>query len=105
MSEWTPGPWKAHWNAKDSAEIVGKRYEVALLNGYVGEAELKANARLIAVAPDMYEALNKMAQFRRDYSYAPGDWVLQIGEYEHILDPICDDIEAALEIATGDSDD
>ena len=56
----TPGKWSVHWNAKDSAEIHGQKYEVALLNGYVSEEELKANAQLIALAPDMLEALRNI---------------------------------------------
>ncbi len=53
----TPGKWKVLRRGSDNAEVVGPRYEIALLNGYVEEDELMANARMIAAAPDLLEAL------------------------------------------------
>ncbi len=60
--KYTSGPWRIHWNAKDSAEIHALKYEIALLNGYVSEEELEANARLIAAAPDLLEALENIVE-------------------------------------------
>ena len=60
MTKFTPGPWTADWRGSDSVEIIAARYEVALLNGYVEPDELKANARLIAAAPDMWVAIRNL---------------------------------------------
>ena len=57
MNKFTPGPWKIHANAHDNIEVVVDRYPIALLNGYCDDDELAANARLIAAAPMLYEAL------------------------------------------------
>ncbi len=62
MSKHTPGPWKAHFNGDgmehEHGDIVTDEYLIAHVEcsyGPIGEPE--ANARLIAAAPQMYEAL------------------------------------------------
>jgi hypothetical protein len=56
----TPGPWKA-----DGCDVTGPATTIAIaLNKYdVG----RANARLIAAAPDMLEALRPFAEWARQY--------------------------------------
>lgn len=55
MSEWTPGPWEAV-NERDVDTADGKC--IAIMG--VGVDEFEANAHLIAAAPDLYEALEKI---------------------------------------------
>ena len=87
MAEHTPGPWKCEeWRYPDATpprvEIVihNDRSRVAILdadehgdNPYtLPWAEAKANARLIAVAPDLLETLEVI---RSDIGgYFDGDW-------------------------------
>jgi hypothetical protein len=62
----TPGPWKLHERTR-KAVVGASGYVVAACGGYANnkrdpeslEAELEANARLIAVAPDLLEALER----------------------------------------------
>jgi len=64
----TPGPWWADFdgeNTFDGVEIqqVGRLHYVPVANvpvDYTDREEREANARLIAAAPDMYEALCKL---------------------------------------------
>lgn len=58
--KWTPGPWRAHgWNdLSNVVPIYGLGCWVASAQ-YLGGTELaKINARLIAAAPDLAEALH-----------------------------------------------
>ena len=96
MTKFTPGPWRVHWNAKDSAEVVTIRYEVALLNGYVEPEELKGNARLIAAAPAMWVAIRNLVT-------ALDDGRIKLSDNNRAL-IIETHLRAALELA-GDSDD
>ena len=67
---YTPGPWATHktegngGNISDRLEIVGpeegrKRTLIASIYGFK-MLEGQANARLIAAAPELYEALEKL---------------------------------------------
>ena len=83
---WTPGPWSREVGAGRGAWIAGANMHgwAALACGNT-DAEAEANARLIAAAPELYEAL----QFARDELRG------QFGaEY--------DDIDAALAKARGE---
>ena len=66
MSKHTPGPWSFYDDSNDGKtnriEIVGWGKTVARIYHSVPEEDLP-NARLIAAAPDLLEAL-KMAQFQ-----------------------------------------
>lgn len=55
-SAFTPGPWEAH-----GCEVVGSGFIVATVNWHSGHNHERANARLIAAAPDLYEALQDCA--------------------------------------------
>jgi hypothetical protein len=57
-SKHTPGPW-ADWMRDDGAFHVGTvdRVYVCRMIGEQDDPEVKANARLILAAPDLFEAL------------------------------------------------
>lgn len=57
---WTPGPWRV-WHRGDSAQIRADdgKTNIALL--YIkAVADMHANGRLIAAAPELYEALGAL---------------------------------------------
>ena len=56
--KFTPGPWEDHKDAVESDHMLDP---VARVDGRTWEETL-ANARLIAAAPDMYEALHAMCR-------------------------------------------
>jgi hypothetical protein len=65
VSKHTPGPWAvvAHEDDDEGYAVVGGEYQmpVALPQSTVGgEAEELANARLIAAAPDLLDALRRL---------------------------------------------
>lgn len=55
-TKWTPGPWSI-----DKGYIVSEDLIIATIFPHFSEAD-KANAHLIAAAPDLYEALDRAAQ-------------------------------------------
>ena len=64
MTEYTPGPWRVggvedlqHGRGRQIAADAGK---ICVVYG-VRDPDVKANARLIAAAPDMYEELEAIA--------------------------------------------
>ena len=67
MSEYTPGPWTAY-ACDDFYQIQGR-------GAYVAEVfnRHEANARLIAAAPELYEALGDMMIFEDHEQYNPDD--------------------------------
>jgi hypothetical protein len=64
MSEHTPGPWielPDFATGNDSITIVSKKANrYVALAGFQDECQHKANARLIAAAPEMFEALQRI---------------------------------------------
>ena len=78
MSGHTPGPWRARGAVVFGPDIDGDPYLVAGSNAFAGahyspkRDEAEANARLIAAAPEMYEALKRslamMKLVAEDYS-------------------------------------
>lgn len=60
---WTPGPWKIDRKAKGQLWIAdaGRQYPVCMVtaSGFVTERD-EADARLIAAAPDLYEAASAL---------------------------------------------
>ena len=62
MSNHTPGPWKANFAISGSVYIFGgDRNFVCVFNEWRDEANQEANARLIAAAPDLLDALRQWA--------------------------------------------
>ena len=57
----TPGPWKLTEHDERSARIESRLEFIARIEGIDwGSEECKANARLIAAAPDLLEALKNL---------------------------------------------
>ena len=71
MIKHTPGPWKT--NYKDLALVQAENgAPIARCDKLFGVANIQANARLIAAAPDLLEALQSCL----DYGSMTGDeWV------------------------------
>ena len=90
----TPGPWVANaghdsylretssddpihaYHVSESSEV---GYTVAIVLGDVPELDCAANARLIAAAPELLEALKLVRSIISDgaavgFNYADGDW-------------------------------
>jgi len=72
MSKHTAGPWKL----RESRTVLHRAvcFDVYKASGkYVAEVSSKANANLIAAAPDMFEALSEL---RKQIALEPmvGDW-------------------------------
>lgn len=66
--QFTPGPWLHKFNAREYERAVyAGHYQIAAVYGTRDSAspadEAKANARLIAAAPDMLAALRHAADF------------------------------------------
>lgn len=56
MSKHTPGQWRNH----GSHVYAGQKWIVGCNSPYVSDREAEANARLIAAAPEMLEALKSV---------------------------------------------
>lgn len=71
----TPGPWA--WltgqDGRHSVAQAGTLASIAELRGLAPEQELEANARLIAAAPALLEALQHIWQYDRDGLGAIGE--------------------------------
>lgn len=70
MSEYTPGPWLWHWHEQDGKANCGvhhlarpgQAYSVCRAPKYQSKEQWEADARLIAAAPDLLEALEYMLE-------------------------------------------
>lgn len=89
-STWTPGPWKAFPAGVGEENGAG----VAML--WRDGAEREANARMIAAAPDLYEALREAVDLSEQLR-AEHDWD-RLPEAQAMLDKM----EAALAKARGE---
>jgi len=65
--KWTPGPWR--YDRTNGSPTTGEHMIAGAKPGYLaevrdcGSGDVRANARLIAAAPDMAEALEKALNF------------------------------------------
>lgn len=69
MSDWTPGPWEV--GGRDQFVISASLPRTAIAMVYKYEMPYEANARLIAAAPELVDALKDAQQFMerfRDYA-------------------------------------
>lgn len=82
MSRFTPGPWKVVEDSYGNTVVTGKGMVVEIGLEHIakvgGLAEHEANARLIAAAPELLEALINL---RDNFDYPPA-------AYEVILNAI-----------------
>ena len=76
----TPGPWTIYDDGTDeeSSDIVMARkedenYDICAIYPELPVAERKANARLIAAAPDMLAALENVVKYHRDNDSGSGE--------------------------------
>jgi len=60
MSEHTPGPWIIDSDDGDIIEVVSGDYFIADVHRLEPKDEWRANARLIAAAPELLEALEEL---------------------------------------------
>ena len=60
MAEHTPGPWRHEWREPDCTVWAGEDEHVASIYGDGSVENATANARLIAAAPDLLEALKEV---------------------------------------------
>ena len=78
MSEHTPGPW----SAEDTVIYGPSHLNIAELepNDYIRNDEQRANARLIAAAPDLLAALDALVDATNTRSLAYDDAVTAIAK-------------------------
>lgn len=93
---WTPGPWEVFEYADGSGLEIGPPYTEAFLKGNVCSigavnGQHRANAHLIAAAPDLYDALSRIIEEYSDLYIYKGS----VSPYEQA--------RAAIAKATGDS--
>lgn len=73
-TKFTPGPWKVH-PVDDCTVVASDGSEVAAIDGDYNQPDtwpiMEANARLIAAAPDLYEALVDIEQMIHNCADAP----------------------------------
>jgi hypothetical protein len=84
----TPGPWiyeYSPWKAQDGSEIpafeVHRAEKVCDTNESCTVEEQEANARLIAAAPELYDALEHFFNIMHDYESS-----LRMGYVKHAMD-------------------
>ncbi len=64
MAKHTPGPWTAEEATSNSIDIVSEEVEIATIisdEDFPEDCEERANARLIAAAPELLDALRDLA--------------------------------------------
>ena len=70
MSNHTPGPWKANFAISGEVYIFGgDRNFARVFDEWRDEANQEANARLIAAAPDLLEALEAIMRYPKISEY------------------------------------
>lgn len=77
--EWTQSPW--HCKGFPTISATGGGLIAKVLERYMNKKERRANARLIAAAPDLYEALLELTDLMQgviDGDYEPDAATLQI---------------------------
>ena len=87
--KFTPGPWRILFNDKTKVVLEQQGVAVFVADTYAGftksEEEQKANAALIAAAPEMYALLQKIVEIAGEaaetgYTTVTGDRILEQGK-------------------------
>lgn len=113
MAEYTPGPWKLSAGQTSALDANAVLVACAQYNprndprGPRSRQEQAANARLIAAAPELRDALRLPLLF-----HAGGPWTERMAdEWQRIVGPVpatsktmCDHIRKVIAKATGESD-
>ena len=83
MSKHTPGPWRANFAIGGAAYVFGGDRNFALVfNEWQDKANQEANARLIAAAPELLEALERL----RDAEKAPrSEWIAALANADSAI--------------------
>jgi hypothetical protein len=87
--KWTEGPWEVQ--TYQEPFDAGKTYyqvttipeQIQVAKCGVGEFEIPGNAHLIAAAPELYEALDELADLMQgviDGDYKPDSYTLQVAK-------------------------
>ena len=99
-TQWTPGPWAVKWETN----VFGGERLVAGTGGHTSnisdvEPENRANANLIAAAPELYAALERAKQCVATHDHAFEE---SVTEFEALLKCWLEDANAALARARGE---
>ena len=104
LSKHTPGPWSYNMRGqiapcKEGDMFLDLHRQVAAVYAHGGQADVtKANARLIAAAPDMLAQLKRNAQGLRNL--LEFDWITDEGHREWIQEAI-NEVDAVVDKAEG----
>jgi hypothetical protein len=72
-NKWTPGPWdKIVHGERESRVGANTLLAIVYSTDFRDRENQEANARLIASAPDLYNALEKIVRFCELNGYVPG---------------------------------
>ncbi|MFW6145534.1 MAG: hypothetical protein ACOC4Y_01915 [bacterium] len=107
MNEYTEGTWKAKQTQDKLIEISTDDYFICFLSwaDEKHEKEQKANAQLIAAAPDLLEAAEEILQNIQKLLLAISENEVTIDEIEYLLDNEYKDVlQPAIAKAKGDTD-
>jgi hypothetical protein len=86
----TPGPWKTWPSIHNGQTYIVKGDYTSKDNGCIAHADTEANARLIAAAPDLLEALEFIAK----------QSMSMYGSYAYMIEKLQDTARAAIAKAT-----
>lgn len=88
MSNHTPGPWRigdaCHTIFPPKSDTHSLR-AIASINGYRGSDEFRANARLIAAAPELLEACQTIAEQAKRTAITDGSYTIPYATYGALL--------------------
>jgi len=88
MSDQTPGPWSpGHPDQDDDRHVVcslSEGWSVVALQADPAKYEPESDARLIAAAPELLEALEKCVFLLRSIGYSPNDSVTAMVAFDAI---------------------